>query len=319
MINAVVLDGQTLTQSDLHWDEMQKICKLTVYDRTSLGQLIDRAAMAEALITNKTIIDAEAMRQLPRLSYIGVLATGYNVVDIQEAKRRGIVVTNIPAYSTMSVAQMVFAHILNITQSVATYALQNRSGRWSASTDFCYCTTPLTELSGKTMGIVGLGNTGMSVAQIALSFGMKVLAVTTKSQHALPQGVTACKLSQLLSLSDVVSLHCPLNEQTYNIINSQTLGLMRPSAILINTARGPLIDEQALSVALRDGRIAAAGLDVLSQEPPAEDNPLLNLPNCFVTPHIAWATAEARRRLMQIAVDNLKAFLSGAPRNNVAQ
>ncbi|MBP5366803.1 MAG: D-2-hydroxyacid dehydrogenase [Bacteroidales bacterium] len=315
----VVLDGFCLNPGDLSWQGFEQLGNLEVYDRTPHEALIERSADAEALITNKTVIGAVDMAQLPHLKYIGVLATGYNVVDIAEARRRGIVVTNIPAYSTNSVAQMVFAHILNITHSVAHYATQSSQGQWSACADFSYVDTPLIELSGKTIGIVGLGNIGMAVAQIAKAFGMKVLALTSKKPSDLPEGVERADLSRLFTEADIVTLHCPLTEQTRHIVSSATLSLMKPTAILINTGRGPLVDEAALADALNNKRIMAAGLDVLSTEPPKADNPLLTARNCFITPHIAWATREARSRLMDIAVANLKAFLDGKTVNNVAQ
>ena len=259
------------------------------------------------------------MQVLPCLKYIGVLATGYNVVDIEAARNRGIIVTNIPAYSTASVAQMVFAHLLNITQHVAHYADNNRHGRWSASKDFCYWDTPLVELAGKRIGIVGLGNTGMATARIALAFGMEVVAFTSKQPDQLPQGIRPCTMDELFATSDVVSLHCPLTDATLHLVNDTRLSTMKPTAILINTGRGPLVNEQDLANALKQGTIRAAGLDVLAQEPPQADNPLLALDNCFITPHIAWATAEARTRLLDIAIDNLRHYLAGTPVNNVAR
>lgn len=315
----VILDGYAANPGDLSWKGIEKLGECTVYDRTMPDELLGRAAGAEALLTNKVVIGREAMEALPDLKYIGVLATGYNVVDIDAARRRGIVVTNIPAYSTASVAQMVFAHLLNITQRVGHYAAENRGGKWSRNTDFCYWDTPLTELAGKRMGIVGLGNTGMATARIALAFGMEVVAFTSKAQGDLPQGITRLSLDELFREADVVSLHCPLTETTQGLVNAGRLRTMKPTAILINTGRGPLVDEQALADALNEGRICAAGLDVLAQEPPCADNPLLTARNCFITPHIAWATQEARTRLMQTAVENLKSYASGNPTNNVAE
>lgn len=315
----VVLDGYGLNPGDLSWDGMQSLGELAVYDRTASAELRERAAGAEVLITNKTVIAAEDMAALPALRYIGVLATGYNIVDVQAAKERGIVVTNIPAYSTASVAQMVFAHLLNITQRVGHYAVDNRNGRWTENPDFCYWDTRLTELDGKKMGIVGLGNTGKATARIAAAFGMQVCAYTSKRQEQLPEGIRKMELDELFGECDVVSLHCPLTPGTHGLVNAARLAAMKPSAILINTGRGALVDEQDLADALDRGLIAAAGLDVLSSEPPRHDNPLLKARNCFITPHIAWATEEARARLMQIAVANLKGFIDGKVINNVAE
>ena len=315
----IVLDGYGLNPGDLSWEAMASLGELTVYDRTADSELLQRAEGAEALITNKTVIGEEHMAQLPDLKYIGVLATGYNVVDVQAAKRRGIVVTNIPAYSTDSVAQMAFAHLLNITNRIGHYADENRQGRWTRSEDFCYWDYPLVELSGKRIGLVGLGNTGRATARIAHAFGMKVCAFTSKGPGELPEYVHKLSLDQIFSTCDVVSLHCPLTKDTQYMVNAERLATMKKTAILINTGRGPLIDEAALADALKRGVIAAAGLDVLSSEPPTADNPLLEVPNCFITPHIAWATYEARERLMQIAVENLKRYQHGRAVNNVAR
>lgn len=314
----VVLDGYALNPGDLSWTGMEALGELTVYERTSPSEVLERSAGAEVLITNKTVITAEHMVALPQLKYIGVLATGYNVVDIDEARNRGIVVTNIPAYSTASVAQMVFAHVLNITQRVGYYATENANGRWTKSVDFCYWDTDLVELDGKKMGIVGLGNIGRATARIAQAFGMEVLVVTSKEQSALPEGMKKVTLDELFAQSDVVSLHCPLTPDTKEMVNAARLQTMKPSAILINTGRGPLVNEQDLADALNEGRIAAAGLDVLSVEPSVTGNPLLGARNCFITPHIAWATKEARIRLMDIAVNNLKSYQEGIIINNVA-
>ncbi len=315
-MKTIVLDAYCLNpNNDLSWDWLKEIGDYEIYDRTKPEELIARAADADALLINKAILDAHNISQLPKLKYIGVLATGYNVVDTQYAREKGIVVTNIPAYSTMSVAQMVFAHILNITQQVAHYAAENKEGKWTACEDFCYSDTPLTELCDKNIGIVGLGNTGMATARIALAMGMKVLALTSK--HTLPEGISAVDKDTLFAQSDIVSLHCPLTEQTHHIVNQHVLKLMKPTSILINTGRGPLIDEQALATALQNKQIRAAGLDVLTTEPPQPNNPLIGLSNCYITPHIAWATAEARQRLMQIAANNLRAFKQGNPTNKV--
>lgn len=314
----VVLDGYGLNPGDLSWDAMKELGDLTVYDRTSPCELLQRAAEADVLITNKTVITKDDLQKLPAVKYIGVLATGYNIVDIEAAKERGIVVTNIPAYSTKSVAQMVFAHILNITQRVGHYAHANKNGRWDQNPDFCYWDTNLIELDGKSIGIIGLGNTGYATSQIALSFGMKVYAYTSKHQFQLPVGIHKLELDELFKTCDIISLHCPLTPSTKEIVNKERLALMKPTAIIINTGRGPLVNEQDLADALNERKIAAAGVDVLSTEPPKADNPLLKAKNCFITPHIAWATKEARVRLMDIAVNNLKSFKQGKVINNVA-
>ena len=315
----IVLDGYGLNPGDLNWNGFEELGELTVYDRTSPSELMERAAGAEVLVTNKTLITADNIEALPELKYIGVLATGYNVVDIDAARAHGIVVTNIPAYSTASVAQMVFAHILNITQRVGYYANENRQGRWTKNADFCYWDTPLLELEGKIMGVVGFGNIGQATARIAQAFGMTVYVYTSKPQFALPSGMKKVELDELFAESDVVSLHCPLTPDTKEMVNAERLGKMKTSAILINTGRGPLVNEQDLADALNEGKIAAAGLDVLSVEPSVEGNPLLSARNCFITPHIAWATLEARTRLMEIAVQNLKSYLNGRTIHNVAE
>lgn len=313
----VVLDGYAANPGDVSWEAMQSLGELTVYDRTAPDEVLERAAEADAVLTNKVVITAAMMAQLPALKYIGVLATGYNVVDVKAAREQGIIVTNIPAYSTDSVAQLTFAHILNITHRVGHYASQNRQGRWSSNPDFVYWDTPLIELSGKTMGIVGLGSIGMKVATIARQFGMDVFALTSKNSSDLPQGLQKTTLDGLLAISDVLSLHCPLTDDTYHLIDAKTLSKMKPGAILINTGRGPLVDEEAVAKALESGQLMAYGADVMSVEPPQPSNPLLRCPNAYLTPHIAWATFEARQRLMQIAVDNLQCFIDGQPQNVV--
>ena len=313
----VVLDGHTANPSDLSWGELEAMGELTVYDRTPADATIERAKEADIVLTNKVVIGQEEMNHLPLLRYIGVLATGYNVVDVKAAHERGIVVSNVPAYSTESVAQMVFAHLLTVTNRPEHYALANRNGRWAGNPDFCYWDTPLTELSGKVMGIVGLGNIGRRVSEIALAFGMKVQALTSKSSGLLPAGVSKASLEELLSTSDVITLHCPLTDSTLHLVNHETLAQMRPGAILINTGRGPLVDEFAVAEALKSGHLSAYCADVLCEEPPRADNPLLCLPNAFITPHIAWATTEARNRLLQTAIHNVRSFLEGHPQNVV--
>lgn len=311
----VILDGYTANPGDLSWKELETLGELVDYDRTSADKTVARATDAEVVLTNKVLITKEVMAQLPRLKYVGVLATGYNVVDIEAARQRGIIVTNVPAYSTESVAQMVFAHLLTVTNRVEHYTVQNRADRWTNSADFSYSDTLLTELAGKTFGIVGLGNIGKRVAQIAQAFGMNVIALTSKT--TLPEGIKKVELSELFAQSDVLSLHCPLTSDTHHMINADTLKLMKPTAILINTGRGPLIDDQALADALKDKRLYAFCADVLTEEPPKADNPLLGLPNAYTTPHIAWATVEARARLVKVAIDNVKAFANGKPQNVV--
>ena len=314
-MKTVVLDGFCLNPGDLEWTAFEQLGELAVYDRTPANLVVERSKDADALLTNKTVLNAENMSQIPNLKYVGVLATGYNVVDLEYAASRGIAVTNIPAYSTASVAQMVFAHILNITNSVEHHSQLVHNGAWSSSIDFCFWDRPQVELAGKTIGLVGLGNTGMATVRIALAFGMKVIAVTTKKN--LPDGIKSVSYNELWQQSDIISLHCPLSADTRNLVNASTIAQMKPSAIVINTGRGPLIDEQALADALNSGRIAAAAVDVLSTEPPAADNPLLTARNCQITPHIAWATREVRERLMGIAFENLKAFTDGRPTNVV--
>lgn len=315
----VVLDGYAANPGDLSWDGMKALGECVIYERTAPGQVLERAAGAEVVLTNKVVITAEHIAALPDLKYIGVLATGYNIVDVEAARNRGIVVTNIPAYSTDSVAQMVFAHILNICLQVQHYTEEVRNGRWTSSPDFCFWDTPLMELSGKKLGIVGLGHTGSATARIAIGFGMQVCAYTSKSHFQLIPEIKKMELDELFRECDIVSLHCPLNEQTRGMVNAARLKTMKPTAILINTGRGPLVNEQDLADALNSGTIYAAGVDVLSQEPPRADNPLLHARNCFITPHIAWASGEARQRLMQIAVDNLNGYITGKVVNNVAK
>ena len=264
----VILDGYTANPGDLSWKGLEALGEVTVYDRTKPEETVARAANADIVLTNKVIINREVIVQLPHLRYIGVLATGYNVVDIEAAHERGIIVTNVPAYSTESVAQMVFSHLLTVTNRTEHYAILNRNGRWSTNPDFCYWDTEMTELAGKTFGIVGLGNIGSRVAQIALAFGMKVKALTSKNADALPTGIEKASLEDLLATSDVVSLHCPLTEKTRQMINGETLRLMKSTAILINTGRGPLVDDQAIAEALEEKRLTAFCADVLTEEPP---------------------------------------------------
>ncbi len=318
MMKIVVLDGYGLNPGDLSWDALSALGQLEVYDRTAPGEIIGRAAGATAVLTNKTPLDAATLQALPGLRYVGVLATGYNVVDIDAARRLNITVTNIPAYSTASVAQMVFAQLLAVTNRVEHYTAANRAGRWAAGPDFCWWDTELTELAGKQMGIVGLGSIGSAVARIARAFGMEVAAFTSKAPEALPEGVKKMSLDELFATSDVVTLHCPLTPDTLHLADARRIALMKPGAILINTGRGPLVDADALADALAQGRLRAACVDVMATEPPAPDDRLLAGERCFSTPHLGWATIEARRRLMDIAAASLRAFIEGHPINVVS-
>lgn len=314
----VVLDGYSLNPGDLSWEGIEQLGECHVYNRTPAAQVMERAKDAEAILTNKVAITKELMDALPQLKYIGVLATGYNTIDVEAARAKGIVVTNIPAYSTDSVVQMVFAHLLNISNRVAHYTEEVKAGKWAECLDFTFWDTPLFELKGKTMGIAGLGHIGMAVAQVALAFGMQVIALTSKKKEEIPYDVTPVTKEELFRQSDVLTLHMPLTPQTRDFVNAAMLSLMKPSAIVINTGRGPLVNEKDLAEALKNNTIFAAGLDVLSSEPPKADNPLLAAPRCYITPHIAWATFEARSRLMEIAVNNLKGYKEGKIQNNVA-
>ncbi|NOY59864.1 MAG: D-2-hydroxyacid dehydrogenase [Calditrichaeota bacterium] len=311
----VVLDGHTLNPGDLDWGDLEKLGECRIYHRTPPEKVLQRSQNAEILLTNKVVLTRESIEHLPQLKYIGVLATGYNVVDIDAARDSNIPVTNVPAYSTNSVAQMVFAHLLNLTQHVAQHAATVSAGKWSAAKDFCYWDYPLVELADLTFGIVGLGRIGTAVAGIAHNFGMKVIATTVNHPRVMPDDITLVELESLLRNSDVVSLHCPLTNETQGMMNARTLGLMKKSAFLINTGRGPLIVEQDLADALNEGKIAGAGLDVLCTEPPDINNPLLKARNCFITPHIAWATKSARARLLNVVIENVRAFLNGNPQN----
>lgn len=313
----VVLDGHGANPGDLSWAPLEELGSLTVYPRTTPDEVIDHAADADILITNKVILDKKVLSALKRLKYIGVFATGFNTIDIQAAKERGIVVTNIPAYSTDSVAQMTFAHLLNITNRVDHYADESRAGRWSRNPDFCYWDTALPELAGKTIGIVGLGHIGSEVARIAGAFGMNVFAYTSKNAADLPASIRKTTLDGLFAASDILSLHCPLTADTREMINKETLAKMRPGTILINVSRGALVNEQDVAEALESGQLGAYGADVMCEEPPAKTNPLFAQPHAYITPHIAWATVEARMRLMQIAAENIRAFINGEPQNVV--
>ncbi len=317
-MDIVLLDGYTLNPGDLSWEGFEKIGRLTVHDRTLPGDVLERSKHAEVLLTNKTPLHEDVLKQLTGLKYVGVLATGYNVVDTEAASKLDIVVTNVPGYATASVAQMTFALLLELCLHVQRHSDSVKQEKWAESSDFCYWEYPLIELNGKTIGIIGYGAIGRKVGEIASAFGMKVLA----NDRNMSSGSSAkdfkwTAVSQLLSHSDVVSMHCPLTPETQGLINKENLQRMKTSALLINTSRGPLILEEDLAEALNQGVIAGAGLDVLSIEPPRKDNPLYMAKNCLITPHISWATREARTRLMDLAVSNLKAFMNGNETNRV--
>lgn len=314
MKKIVILDGYVANSGDLSWDALNELGELTVYDRTAPAEVVARAKGADAIYTNKVLITDELMDKLPDLKFIGVLATGYNNVDIEAAHRRGITVCNVPAYSTDSVAQLVFAHLLHIINSIGDYAASVNRGEWAGNRDFSYRLSAFSELAGMTMGIIGMGNIGRRIAAIAQAFGMKVI---TNSGRELPEGVERVGLNELFKRSDVISLNSALTPATKGIINREALAMMKPTAIIINTSRGPLVDEEALAEALREGRIAGAGIDVLCEEPPRSGSPLINCPNCFVTPHIAWQSSQARRRLVDISIENLRKFSNGEPQNVV--
>ena len=316
----VVLDGYTLNPGDLSWSELETLGDCTVYDRTAPEELLGRAGEAEAVLTNKAPLDAGAIAQLPRLRYIGVLATGFNIVDVEAARARNVAVTNVPGYSTDSVAQLTFALLLEMTHHVGHHAETVREGRWSAGPDFSYHDFPLIELRGLTLGIVGFGQIGQAVARIARAFGLRVQA-HRRPRHLADGGEWAdmefVEMDALLERSDIVSLHCPLTPETTGLIGTESLRRMKPTAFFLNTSRGPLVDGAALAEALNAGRLAGAGLDVLSREPPVPDDPLLSARNCLVTPHIAWASGAARARLMAAIAGNLRAFQAGERLNRV--
>lgn len=313
----VILDCHAVNPGDLSWDEIKGLADSTVYERSKPEEVVQRAKDADAILINKVNITRELLAQLPRLKYIGELATGYNNIDLDAAHERGITVTNIPAYSTDSVAQHVFALLLNVTNRVDHYAEATREGTWSRQLDFCYWDSPLIELSGKTMGIVGLGHIGCKVAEIAHAMGMDISAATSKNSSDLPECIRKVTMEGLFSTSDIITLHCPLTAENHHMINAKTLAMMRPGTILINTGRGGLIDEEAVAAALESGHLRAYCADVLEQEPPRADNPLLRQPHAYITPHVAWATREARKRLMDICVENIKCFMAGEPQNEV--
>ncbi len=313
----VVLDGFTLNPGDISWDDLQSLGECSIYDRTEPDEVLSRARGAVIILTNKTVLDRRIIEALPDLKYIGVIATGYNVVDIEAASEWHIPVTNVPEYGTNSVVQMVFTFLLEMTQHVGYHAETVRNGRWEESIDFCYWDKPLIEISGLTMGIVGFGRIGRAVERVAGAFGMKVLVNVIRTFESQETNVEFVDIDDIFRRSDVISLHCPLTPESQGLVNAGRLSLMKKTAFLINTGRGPLVNESDLAEALNAGRIAGAGLDVLSVEPPNSDNPLLRAKNCYITPHIAWATLSARKRLMDAVVDNIKAFLKGESRNVV--
>jgi glycerate dehydrogenase len=314
----VVLDSYTLNPGDLSWSELMALGEVVLFERTQHNQIVERALDAEVILTNKTALCAETLSQLPNLKYIGVLATGYNIVDIEAARSLGIIVSNVPDYSTASVSQLVFALLLELCQHVQVHSDSVKAGEWVSCADFSYTKTPLLELEGKTMGIIGMGQIGKQVARIADAMGMNVIAATrSKSIADGFSFVKSAEIQEVLANSDVISLHCPLTPLTSNLINKDSLIQMKQTAFLLNTSRGGLINEGELADALNLGRIAGAGLDVLSTEPPTADNPLLSARNCLITPHIAWATQEARGRLMAVAVNNVKGYLNQDPVNRI--
>lgn len=313
----VILDGYAANPGDLDYHLLEQLGEVVVYPRTSDEEKVERAKDADIILLNKVQMDAETLAQLPNLKYIGIQATGFNVVDIKAAKKQGIIVTNIPAYSTDSVAQMTFALILAVTNRVEHYTQENRNDRWAFNKDFCYWDTPLMELAGKKLGIMGLGNIGMKVANITRQFGMDVCACTSKNSCDLPEWIQKVSKDGLLATSDILTLHCPLSDDTYHLINEENIEKMKDTAILVNTGRGPLVDEEAVAKALHDQKLGAYCADVMSQEPPSKENPLFKEPNAYLTPHIAWATFEARKRLNRQVAANVKAFLEGNPINVV--
>ncbi len=316
-LKTIVIDGATLNPGDLSWDGLREFGSYEIYLHSTRQEILQRCQEADAILTNKAPLDADMLAELPQLQYIGVTATGYNIVDVKAARERGILVTNVPTYGTASVAQMAFALLLELTQHVGHHSDTVREGRWTRSDNFCYWDTPLVELAGLTLGIVGCGRIGRAVARLGQAFGMTVIG-----HDVMPIEdplITPVDLETLFAESDVISLHCPLTPENQGMINTARFSLMKQSAFLINTSRGQLVNEGDLAEALNNGRIAGAGLDVLSVEPPREGNPLLTAQNCIITPHIAWATRSARQRLLQTSLDNLAAWLNGRPQNLVNQ
>lgn len=312
----VVLEGFASNPGDLSWEEFAALGELTVYDRTAPEEILPRIRDAQIVLINKTRLTAETLAQCPKLRMVGVMATGYNVVDIDAAKRMGIVVCNVPGYSTMAVAQMTFALLLEMTQQVGLHNASVHAGRWTQAPDFCYWDAPLTELEGKTMGLIGYGAIGQAVGRIAQAFGLRLL-ITARHERPVPQGARFVSAETLLREADIVSLHCPQTAENLHMIDAAALKTMKDGAILLNTARGGLVDEQAVADALQGGKLRFYGADVVSAEPIRADNPLLTAPNCFLTPHIAWAPKETRVRLHAVVLENLRAFLAGKPQNVV--
>lgn len=314
----VVLDGYTLNPGDLSWDGLRQFGKTTVYDRTPAELVLERIGDAGIILTNKTMLTGEILDRAPDIRYVGVLATGYNVVDMAAAKKKGVTVTNIPAYGTTAVAQMTFALLLEMCHHVWAHSEEVKGGAWTGSADFCFWRYPLIELAGKVMGIIGFGRIGQAVARIALAMGMNVLVHDPHPDRALEsKTLKYVQPGKLFAEADIISLHCPLQENTEGMINRKTIAMMKDNVMIINTARGPLINEEDLAAALNSKKVAGAALDVLSREPPGKDNPLLSAKNCIITPHISWAPKETRERLMEIAINNVKQFLSGKTVNAV--
>lgn len=317
-MKAVILDGYTTNPGDLSWEWLENECELTVFDRTADEDIIPRCKGCDIIITNKTPLSKQTLEQLPECKFIALLSTGYNIIDCEYAASRGIPVSNIPAYSTAAVAQLTFAFILELCNKVAIHNTEVKQGRWSECKDFCFWKTPLQELYGKTFGIFGYGSIGRTVAGIAKAFGMNVVAHTANpDKYMNEKDVRFVSLDEMLKCSDIVSMHCPLTPKTQGIVNEEFIGKMKKTAYLINTSRGPVLDEEDVANALKSGRIAGAGVDVLSTEPPKADNPLLSCENCLITPHIAWAAFETRERLISILKENIFAFLDGKPINTV--
>lgn len=317
-MKVVVLDGYTLNPGDLSWQKLERLGETTVHDRTPRREVVRRAAGAEIVLINKVVFSEEVISQLPNLRYIGVTATGYNIVDLKAAGDHGVTVTNVPTYATSAVAQAAIALLLELCHHVQAHSDAVRQGEWARCPDFCFWKYPLVELAGKTMGIIGFGRIGRRTARIASAFGMSILAAdAVKTEPPELEGFRWAEIPELLSESDVISLHCPLTPETDGLINRDSLEQMKRSAFLVNTSRGALVNDADLADALNCGRIAGAALDVLSTEPPPEGNPLLTARNCLITPHIAWAAKESRSRLMETAIENVEAFLSGRPMNVV--
>jgi glycerate dehydrogenase len=312
----VVLDGYTLNPGDLSWSELEGLGDVSLYEHSTADQVVERAAGAEILLTNKTLVSRDALASLPQVRYIGVLATGFNIVDVEAARERDIPVCNVPTYGTASVAQAAIAHVLNLTQRIGDHAVAVAANRWAECRDFSFWDHPLVELEGQIFGVVGLGRIGRRTAELAHAFGMQVVAHTRTPDRDL-DWVEYVDVDELFRRSDVISLHCPLTPETEGIVSAERLALMKPTAFLVNTSRGPLVDEQALREALETGQLAGAGLDVMAVEPPDADHPLYTARNCYVTPHNAWATGAARKRLLDTVVDNVRAFLQGQPQNVV--